>query len=147
MPRFCGARALQGRTRRWKRLVAAGCFLFGCVASALWAQKQDRAPEKAGLVRRDRFEGSTTLHTKGGTTAHVDVTVHQWSIGGKQRIEIPEHGFLVAQLRAGSITTTIDGKQEKRRAGDFWTVSANSRMSVQVTSEAAVLEVTSLSLP
>jgi quercetin dioxygenase-like cupin family protein len=112
----------------------------------LGAQERKEATKNFGLTERDRFEGSTTLRTKGGATAQVHAKIHQWSIPGRQTAALPEHGFLVIQLRAGEATTTIDGKHEKRRAGDFWTVPANSKMSVQVTSETAVLEVMSLAI-
>jgi hypothetical protein len=34
----------------------------------------------------------------------------------------------------------INGKEEQRKGGDFWTVPAGGTMSVQVKSESAVLQ-------
>lgn len=121
--------------------------MLSCLVPVLWAQKQKPTREGFGVVRRDRFEGSASVRSKAGRTAQVRATLHQWSIPGKQRVEISEHGFLLVELRAGSLTTTVDNKEEKRRPGDFWTVPAKARMSVTVTSEAAVLDVMSLALP
>jgi len=38
------------------------------------------------------------------------------------------------------VNTVIDGKQEHRKGGDFWTVPAGTSMAVQVTSESALLQ-------
>jgi quercetin dioxygenase-like cupin family protein len=58
----------------------------------------------------------------------------------------PESGFLLVALRAGKVTTTIGDKEEKHNTGDFWTVDAEAKMSVEVKGESAVLEVLSLAV-
>lgn len=42
------------------------------------------------------------------------------------------------------MTTIIDGKEEKRQTGAYWTVPAGKQMSLQVTSESASLEAFSI---
>jgi hypothetical protein len=147
MPKLCALGTLHGLVRRPRGLVVGGCVAFLCLAPVLWGQKQEAPRENFGLLRRGRFEGSVKLRTKAGRATQVGAVLHQWSIPGKQRVAIPEHGFLLVELRAGRLTTTIDGKELERRAGDFWTVPAKVRMWVTVTSESAVLDVMSLDFP
>jgi quercetin dioxygenase-like cupin family protein len=59
---------------------------------------------------------------------------------------LPESGFLLVTVRAGKVTTTINGQTQQRRTDDFWTVPENTRMSVEASGEAALLEVLSLSV-
>ena len=93
-----------------------------------------------------RFEGSAQFKGKGGKTQNASVTIRQWTIPGKQKMDVPERGFLLVTLRAGKVTTTIDGKEEKRRTDDFWTVAENAKMSVEAAGEAAILEVISFTV-
>jgi hypothetical protein len=55
--------------------------------------------------------------------------------------KFPEHDFLVVYLHSGKVATVIDGKQENHKGGEFWTVAAGVNMSVQVTSESALLQI------
>jgi hypothetical protein len=108
--------------------------------------------ESANVIQTfTRFEGVATLARgapvaaaapgKTTTPATAQVNRKNWGLLGRQKIAIfPEQGFLIVHLHSGRITTVIDGREEKRNAGDFWTVPAGSRMSVEVTSESASLE-------
>ena len=94
-----------------------------------------------------RFEGTADFKGKGGATKHAAVTIRQWTVPGKQKIEaLAERGFLLVTVRAGKVTTTIAGKEEQRVTNDFWTVPENTKMSVEATGEAAVLEVVSFNV-
>jgi hypothetical protein len=53
-------------------------------------------------------------------------------------------GFRVVYLHSGAVIATIDGKPERHRGGDYWTVPDGATFTVEVTSEMAVLRVTSL---
>lgn len=95
----------------------------------------------------NRFEGSAQFKGKGGRPTDVRVTIRQWTIPGKQKVEaLPERGFLLVTVRAGKVTVTIAGKQEQHHTDDFWTVPENAKMSVEAAGEAAVLEVVSLTV-
>ena len=99
------------------------------------------------LAPVNRFEGNAQFKGKGGRPTDVRVTIRQWTIPGKQKIEaLPERGFLLVTVRAGKVTTTIAGKQEQHRTDDFWTVPENTKMSVEAAGEAALLEVVSLTV-
>ncbi len=122
------------------------CFL----PSMEQAQTPQAAPaETAGDMARpvSRFEGGADFKGKGGASRHATVTIRQWTVPGKQKIEaLAERGFLLVTVRAGKVTTTIAGKQEKRVTDDFWTVPENAKMSVEAAGEAAVLEVISFNV-
>lgn len=94
-----------------------------------------------------RFQGDAHFKSKDGRTRDAQVTIRQWTIPPKQKVDsLPERGFLLVTVRAGKVTTTINGQQQQRRTDDFWTVPENAKMSVEATGEAALLEVFSLSV-
>lgn len=73
------------------------------------------------------------------------IAIRDWQIHGQQKIEhFPETGTLIVQLQSGKVTTTISGATAKREPGERWTVPAGTQMSVQVTSESALLHVVSI---
>jgi hypothetical protein len=114
-------------------------LLAGLTAST--AAAQTKSESESALSPRVRFEGDVTVQTKGGAPKAMRVVLRDWAIGGTRKIErFPEQGFMVVQLHSGNLTTTINGKQDKRSGGDFWTVPAGASMSLQVTSESAVLQ-------
>jgi hypothetical protein len=113
--------------------------MVGIAAST--ATAQTKSESQSALSPRVRFEGDVTVQTKAGAPRVMRVVLRDWAIRGTQKIErFPEQGFVVVQLHSGNLTTTINGKDEKRRGGDFWTVPAGTSMSLQVTSESAVLQ-------
>ena len=76
------------------------------------------------------FAGEVRLPTAGAATP-MKVEVKDWSVGRtRDGLQIPAQGFYVVQLRSGMVVTEIDGKSEKRKPGDFWTVTAGVPMSV-----------------
>jgi quercetin dioxygenase-like cupin family protein len=105
------------------------------------ATAQTKSESESTVSPRVRFEGDVTVQTRAGAPRAIRVILRDWTIRGTQRIErFPEQGFAVVQLHSGNVTTTINGRQEKRRGGDFWTIPAGASMSLQVTSESAVLQ-------
>lgn len=114
------------------------------LALTLFAQQPTPAEpvrQAVTLTPIERFDGPTAWRTKAGVLQHVRVVIHNWGIHGRQRIlTFPEQGMVIVELRGGEVTTVINGKKEKRKAGDFWTVPAGSSMSVEVTSESATLQ-------
>lgn len=117
------------------------------IVTAAFAQ-QAGAPEPSQkqeaivpLSQVERFNGKTTLQTKGGKSQELHVVVQDWGIHGRQRVEkFPEEGFMVVHLLAGKVMTVIDGKEQAHQGGEYWTVPVGSTMSVQVTSESASLQ-------
>jgi quercetin dioxygenase-like cupin family protein len=120
--------------------LAACLWIAMPVAQELVAQQ----PAESGPVLTPalRFEQDVVVATKAGAPPKkVHVVVSNWGIHGAGKIErLPERGFMVVQLHSGNVTVTINGKEEKRQGGDFWTVPVGATMSVQVTSESAVLQ-------
>jgi quercetin dioxygenase-like cupin family protein len=126
-----------------RRLVALAIAAHVSCLGPLSGQRAQSNPES--LPHVDRFVGSATLKTAGGQTRQVRATIRRWSLPGKQRVPaLPESGFVLLELRAGKVTVTIDGKEEKHTTGDIWTVAANTKMSLEVTGEAATLDTVSL---
>src|SRR5690349_9131870 len=109
--------------------------------TAYMATAQTKSESESAISPRVRFEGDVTMQTRAGAPRAMRVILRDWTIHGTQRIErFPEQGFAVVQLHSGNVTITIDGRQEKHRGGDFWTIPAGASMSLQVTSESAVLQ-------
>jgi len=109
-------------------------------------QKEGRAAER--LSRTDRFVGSVTMKNKAGKSVPLQVSVRTWGIaGGREAIRLPEQGFVVIQLHSGKLTTVIDGKAQQRGESEFWIVRPGTQMTVEVTSEAAVLQAMTLQKP
>jgi quercetin dioxygenase-like cupin family protein len=125
-----------------KNLIAY-VLTLGVTAPLGMAQKRPEGPTET-LRSKQRFQLSATLLDKTSKTRAVQVSARQWDVLGNQRIvRFPEHGFLLVQLLGGRVTTIIDGKQQKRQHGEFWTVPANSQMSVVASGEDATLQVIS----
>lgn len=109
------------------------------------AQAEQKPEAAVALKPLNRFDGKTAFRTKQGKPRELHVVIRNWEIHGRHRVEkFPEEGFLVIHLHSGSVTTVINGKEEKHGGNAFWTVPAGFSMSVQVTSESALLEVASI---
>jgi len=80
-----------------------------------------------------------------GRPINARIAIRDWQIHGQQKIErFPETGTLIVQLQSGKVTTTIGGATAKREPGEHWTVPAGTPMSIQVTSESALLHIVSI---
>jgi len=123
-------------------------IVFLLVSAGFAQQKQANTytEENRGLERlttTDRFQGSLTAKAKNGKTVPVKAMLRNFGVtAGTGALRLPSQGFLVIQLHSGQIKTTIDGKEQERNEGEFWTVPANSQMSIDVLSESAVLQTT-----
>ena len=119
----------------------AGLSLASAPAQHTPAPAQQKTETAAPLKPLERFEGQAAFRTKQGKPKELHIVIRNWEIHGRQRIDkFPEEGFMVVHLHSGKVTTVINGKEEKRSGDAFWTVPAGSSMSVQVTSESALLE-------
>ena len=100
---------------------------------------------RAFLVPRRESEASTSFLTRAGKPQQVKFLIQSWGIPhAKERLQFPKKGFLVVYLRAGDMTTFINGEEQKRRSGEFWTVPKGAAMSFEVNSETVTLETFSL---
>jgi quercetin dioxygenase-like cupin family protein len=122
-------------------LVLAATSLSGQVLHG----NRDKNDQSKVVVPYSRFEGTAVVKTKGAAPASFHVIKRNWGIRGRQKVErFPEPGFMIVHLHSGLVTTIIDGKEEKRQIGEYWTVPAGAQMSLQVTSESASLETFSI---
>ena len=129
---------------------AAAASIICLVPVAQGAQPQQPGSPAASIEMPppvSRFRGDAHFKGKDGRTRDAQVTIRQWTIPPKQKADsLPERGFLLVTVRAGKVTTIINGQQQQRSTDDFWTVPANSKMSVEASGEAALLEVLSLTV-
>lgn len=75
------------------------------------------------------------------------VMVQQWMIDGGQQVLLPGSGTMFIELKAGELTTVIDGKRQERREGEFWTVPEGSTMTIETEDDAVIIETTAVSDP
>jgi len=127
----------------------AGCIIGLVTVGTLWLRSSAQQTASAGPAQEavaplrpiERFDGRTAWRTKAGTLQAIHVALRNCGIHGRQRIRrFPEQGLMIVQLRGGEVTTVIDGKEQKRKGGEFWTVPTGSSMSISVTSESASLQ-------
>jgi quercetin dioxygenase-like cupin family protein len=106
------------------------------------------APAPNALQPLQRYDNRQFMLMKAGKTTPAHVTIRDWEIHGRQKIpKFPETGALIVHLQSGRVVTTIQGKEEKREPGDYWSVPAGSSMGVQVSSESAILHVVAVGGP
>lgn len=118
-----------------RRLVG---MLGGVTFWALFAQP---LPAEQPLQPQEVFSGTVNLQRPQVSKVHV--AVHLWTIRGGQRhaaLELPGKGTLVAQLRAGTLTTLIGDLRQERKEGEFWTVPAEVSMGVETGQDTAMLQ-------
>lgn len=128
------------------RAIVAGLLTlnFTATPSAIaQAQRPDVPTEDAAALRKpfERFEGTVTLRTKDGKVKELQVVARNWIIDNRRKIaSFPDKGFMIVELRGGDLTTVIDGKRQKRKEGEFWTVPAGSSMGVETDNDSAVIQ-------
>jgi len=91
------------------------------------------------------FDTQVMMRGKGGKMKAVTLSIRDWIIPNRQRIErFPERGLLVIQVRAGSLTTIIGGKREVRGTDEFWTVPPGASMGIETGQDSVILQVVAL---
>jgi hypothetical protein len=124
-----------------KRIAACLSLLLLCGV----LQAQEAPPAKPESPAANALQPIERFNSREITMAFVR---NDWQIHGQQKIQnFPESGLLVVELHSGKVTTIINGKEERRNPGEFWTVPAGASMSVQVTSESAALHVVAVGKP
>jgi hypothetical protein len=112
-----------------------------CVLAASTSAQQPGFTD-AGLLAQTRIDQTVQVRVKDGRSASLRVRLQNWSVRATSKPQRwPERGFLVFELLAGSLRSTIDGKDEERKEGDFWAVSEQSMMDFTVIGEMVTLQV------
>jgi hypothetical protein len=91
----------------------------------------ERAPEA-----RERFTGPLS-------SAGFDqgcIVMQQFQISNDRKVEIPHQGFLIVQIRAGSLFTGAEGERTEWREGSFWSVPAGQPLIVYTESDSVILQ-------
>jgi quercetin dioxygenase-like cupin family protein len=105
----------------------------------------DAAEQLAPLRRADE---TLAVTGRDGRVQALRVALHEWTlVAGRDIARFPADGNLLVQLRAGRVTTTIDGQSMARSEGEFWVVPAGKTMALRVTTEMATIATTSVSSP
>jgi hypothetical protein len=127
-----------------KTLTAAATLSLLPVAAGAQDGGKDAEPR---VISTERLGTSANFTAKDGHSKSASVILRQVSVFGKQPVDpISEPGFRLMTLRAGKVTTTLDGKEENRNPGDIWTVPENTKFSLKVRDEAAVLDIVSVNV-
>ncbi len=136
----------------WLLAVSSSAVISALVmATPLLAQS-----EKPGVRSFQQFEGVIDVPRGGAkalavipetpaATVQKRVRVQQWIIDGGQQVSIPLSGSVLVELKAGELTTVINGKRQERREGAFWTVPEGSTMTIETEDDAVVIETTAVS--
>jgi quercetin dioxygenase-like cupin family protein len=105
---------------------------------------QSPSPSPAGKESVEiatRFQGSLALGSPEKRGDSPEVSIRVWTIYDHQRIErFSEQGFIIAHLRAGELTTVINGTRQERREDEFWTVPEGATMSIETDRDTATLQ-------
>jgi hypothetical protein len=135
-------------------LLAACCALaFG--AAPLLAQPGDIA--KGRVSARDRFSGAVAMGERQLTGAialkpRVRYQVMSLAPGvraapfappDKELLNLPlraKGGYVVYELRAGKLTTDIDGKKQERREGEFWLVRPGENIVLETADDSVIVQ-------
>jgi hypothetical protein len=113
---------------------------------AAGAQDRNKDAEQR-VISTERLGTSANFTAKDGQSKSASVILRQVSVFGKEPVDpISEPGFRLMTLRAGKVTTVLDGKEENRNPGDVWAVPENTKFSLKVRDEAAVLDIVSVSV-
>lgn len=121
--------------------------------AGLFALAPAFAQQENQLVRSSAiFEGRTRVRDvrAKGELRETDVRIQNVAIVGGQKLEalaLRSNGITIVQLRAGKLTTVIDGKRQERKEGEFWTVPPGVKMSVETEDDTATIQTIEISKP
>jgi quercetin dioxygenase-like cupin family protein len=106
------------------------------------AQPQFDAPYP--LQPNERFAGPLAVRSGAGAVRTVRVAIRTWGIPNRQRVTLPERGFLTVHLVSGDATTVVGNDRRERKEGDFWTVPAGQSMVVETARDTVTISVVSI---
>jgi hypothetical protein len=87
----------------------------------------------------DLFRGPLSFKSAEGVVQGC-VVMQQWQIANEETTEIPHQGLLIIHLRAGALTTEINGEWKKWNEGSLWSVPAEERLIVHTVRDSVVLQ-------
>lgn len=129
-------------------------------AFALTQQPQPApAPASQGqaVSTHVRFSGRLPLHAPGKEPAaavapkielrHVAIAERQRVVDAETAALAENKTLIICTLRAGDLTTTIDGKRTERRVGEYWTVRPGQRQTLETADDTAVIETIAVEQP
>jgi gentisate 1,2-dioxygenase len=105
------------------------------------------ASTTADVQRIPRFEGVVPNRALRAAGKEQRISIDTWLIPNRQAVHslaVPLRGDTVFELRGGSLVTVINGKRQKRQAGDFWTVPAGASISLETDNDSAALQTTAV---
>lgn len=125
----------------WTTMFAAGLFAL----TPAFAQENQ-------LVRSSAiFDGKTRVRSVArGELQETGVRIQNVAIVGGQKLDsigLRSNGIVIVQLRGGELTTIIDGKRQERKEGEFWTVPAGAKMSIETDDDTATIQTIEISRP
>ena len=113
--------------------------------ASLVGQEQAKFDEPVKLEPIERFDGPVTVRAGSGGTRAVRVRIRTWGIPNRQRVVLPEQGYVVVRLMAGDLTTVSGEARQQRKEGDFWTVPAGQQLMLETGRDTVTLSVLSIS--
>jgi hypothetical protein len=133
-------------------LIAAFGFALSCVPA--WAQAQN-----PGVVTaQDRFSGRIALGERSPALAAAPGPgVHYQTMSlapGTRAAAAPvpnaaafralplkgQGGYVLYELRAGKLTTIVNGNRQERREGEFWIVRPGETITLEAGDDAVLLQ-------
>ncbi|MBX6331761.1 MAG: hypothetical protein IRY91_07935 [Gemmatimonadaceae bacterium] len=113
------------------------------------AAPRDTVPgDTAGVRVLPRFEGTTTVASRRGPRTPLRARIQHWIVPNHRVIaRFPATGFLIVQLRGGSVTTVINGVRRGRQLDEIWAVPSGVTMRLETGRDDAVLETIALLSP
>lgn len=120
-------------------LAAAGCLGLLLWAGTAAAQTATSAPAvgrttmlSPEVEAHQRLVERLAVPVARGKPQAITAGLGDWQLlGHKREIRVPaQKSFYVAELRTGSVTTTIGKERVTRHTGDIWAVPAGQAMTV-----------------
>ena len=115
--------------------------------ASLFALAPAFAQENQQQLVRSRviFDGKTAMRDAKaeGAVRDTQIRIQNLAIVGGQKLQslgLRSNGITIMQLRAGDLTTVINGKRQERREGEFWTVPAGAQFSVETEDDTASIQ-------
>ena len=115
--------------------------------ASLFALAPAFAQENQQQLVRSRiiFDGRTQMRDAKAENAVRDtqIRIQNIAIVGGQKLQslgLRSNGITIMQLRAGDLTTVINGQRQERHEGEFWTVPAGAQFSIETEDDTASVQ-------
>ena len=115
--------------------------------ASLFALAPAFAQENQQQLVRSRviFDGRTQMRDAKAENAVRDtqIRIQNIAIVGGQKLQslgLRANGITIMQLRAGDLTTIINGNRQERHEGEFWTVPAGAQFSIETEDDTASVQ-------